>query len=251
MDNLKGKTAVVIGGHGLLGRQFVKTLKQIGVFVHVWDIQIVNDYSTTGEMGDNVDITQEHQIITALQGILRVENTIDILINCASINPQIDKTINNNFETYPLEYWEKTLSVNLTGTFLCCREFGKIMAEQEQGGVIVNLASQLGLVAPQQDIYKNEYIKPADYGVCAAGVISLTRYLASYWKDKIRVNCLVASMVYNNQNEEFVKEVSKRIPFGRMAISDEFNKALLFLASSDSSYMTGQTLICDGGYTSI
>ena len=117
-------------------------------------------------------------------------------------------------------------------------------------GTIINVTSQLGIVSPNQNIYSNKYIKPPSYSVAASGMISLTRYLACYYGNKIKVNCLIPSMVENGQTEEFIKEAEKLIPIGRMSKKEEFNSAIKFLCSDASSYMTGQNLICDGGYVS-
>lgn len=244
MSNVKNKVAVVIGGKGLLGSEFAKILREKEATVVIGDIVSYTDMYY-------VDITNENSIIKFKESIIDTFKKIDILINCAAVNPQITKDNDNKFETYNLEKWKRTLDVNLTGTFLCCREFGKWMIENKHKGTIINVTSQLGLVAPQQNIYNGEYIKPVDYGVSAAGIINLTKYLSSYWGEKIKINTLVPSMVYNNQSEDFVKRVSKKIPINRMSNKDEYNSALLFLCDPDNSYMTGHSLIIDGGYTII
>lgn len=239
-----GKTAFVIGSEGLLGKQFVKTLENAGCIVAGIDKNLNKDNIC------KIDVTKKYQLKKFIEYFIKDYKKIDILVNCFAVNPQISEE-KNDFENYSLEKWNNTVNVNLTGTFLTCKEVGKVMVKQQSGGVIVNVTSQLGLVAPDQSIYDNGYIKPADYCVSASGIIELTKYLASYWRDKIRVNCLIPSMIYNKQDKKFIKRVKKKIPLGRMSELDEFNKALLFLCSEASSYMTGQNLIMDGGYTII
>lgn len=238
---LEGKVAVVLGGEGLLGGKFCKVLYQNGAEIISGDIKL-NFKENCIRKFKYVDVRDEVSVRNFIFYVLKNYNKIDLLINSFAINPQvIDNLI--KFENYSLKDWKETIDINLTGTFLCCKEFGRVM---NIGSVIVNVCSELGLFAPDQDIYEN-YIKPADYGASKAGVINLTKYLASYWKDKIRINNLVLGSVYNNQNEDFVLKISKKILLKRMANKNEYNEALLFLCSDASSYMTGQNLIINGG----
>jgi 2-deoxy-D-gluconate 3-dehydrogenase len=183
--------------------------------------------------------------------------TIDILVNSAALDPKFDKSgigkHNSAFEEYPLAAWEAAVRVNLTGAFLCSQVAAKAMLKQG-GGVIINICSTYGLGGPDQRIYVRKdqatQYKPVDYTVTKAGILGLTKYLATYYGDKnIRVNALSPGGVFNQHDEEFVKAYSSRTVLGRMARPDEMNGALLFLASDASSYMTGANLIVDGGWT--
>lgn len=146
------------------------------------------------------------------------------------------------------------LSVGLKGAFICSQVFGEEMAKQGKG-VILNISSDLGISAPDQRIYKKtglsqnmQPVKPVTYSVIKHGLIGLTKYTATYWADKgIRVNALCPGGVYNNQPEDFVNKLANLIPIGRMANIDEYKAGVLFLISEASSYMTGSTLIIDGG----
>jgi NAD(P)-dependent dehydrogenase (short-subunit alcohol dehydrogenase family) len=131
------------------------------------------------------------------------------------------------------------------------------MAKSKKGSII-NISSIYGLVSPDQNLYsyrreKGEiFFKPVAYSVSKSGILNLTRYLAVYWaKHNVRVNSLTISGVFNNQDNEFLNQYCNRIPIGRMANSDEYNGAVVFLASSSSSYMTGSNLVIDGGWTAI
>jgi NAD(P)-dependent dehydrogenase (short-subunit alcohol dehydrogenase family) len=185
---------------------------------------------------------------------------VDILINNAANNPKMENTADVEFsrlEFFPLEQWEKDVAVGLTGAFICSQIIGYEMAKRKHG-VIVNVASDLAVIAPDQRLYRrpglpeaNQPVKPVTYSVVKTGLIGLTRYLATYWCDSgIRVNAISPGGIYNNQPEDFVERLSNLIPLGRMANADEYQAAILFLCSDASSYMTGANLVVDGGRSS-
>jgi len=248
------KTILISGGHGLLGSEFALSLsKDENTTIIILDLpsKKVNKLIKNAHFYP-IDITDEIDVEATINQVYK-QHGIDIIINCAAYNEQPSENIDNSFETYSLDKWNKTLAVNLTGAFLLSRECIKYMLRHENEGfkgTIINVTSQLGLVSPNQNVYSNKYIKPACYSVAASGIISLTRYLACYYGNKIKVNCLIPSMVENGQSEEFIKNVEKLIPLGRLSEKTEFNGAIKFLCSEASSYMTGQVLVCDGGYTS-
>lgn len=252
------KTVIISGGCGLLGTEFAKTLSKDSKVVILDLYNKVMEYRNSDAYNIDTytlscDITNENEVIETIKFIYEQLGHIDILVNCAAINPIPKEGEDNSFENYNLDRWKATLDVNITGTFLLSRECIKYMLKNQNDGfkgIIVNVTSQLGLVSPNQKIYNKKYIKPADYSVAASGVISLTRYLACYYGGKIKVNCLIPSMVENGQSEDFIKNAEKWIPFGRMSKKNEFNGAVRFLCSDDSPYMLGQALICDGGYLS-
>ena len=131
---------------------------------------------------------------------------------------------------------------------------GGHMAENG-GGSIINISSIYGILSPDQRIYEyrgkdDPFFKPAAYGVTKAGVISMTKYLATYWaKKKVRVNSLTLGGVFNHQDQEFIANYTHKVPLGRMANQDEYNGAIIFLSSRASSYMTGSNVILDGGFS--
>lgn len=268
MFDLGGRTAIITGGAGLLGRQYTRTLLGAGARVVVADLDRESAEAAAaaavedagGEaLGLAVDIRDREQIDGLVANVLERWGRIDILVNNAAIDPKFDAAVAdrqaNTFEDFPLPLWEQSLDVNLTGTFLCCQAVGRAMIAQRQG-VVVNISSTYGVVAPDQRLYQRDgeeeqrLFKPAAYAVTKAGVAHLTRYLAVYWAPhNIRVNTLTPHGVFNSQDEQFVRRYAERCPLGRMARADEMNGPLLFLVSDASSYMTGANLIVDGGWT--
>ncbi len=249
---LKGKTALVTGAGGLLGPQHVEALYEEGAQVYATDVYLksLNDRPWKSKLGiiiKYMDVTK----LTSINELRNISGPIDILINNACINPSwIDKKNQGLFEDMSQISWNSQIDVGLTGAMLCSQVFGKDMAIKKSG-VIINIASDLSVIAPDQRIYKDGK-KPVTYSVIKHGLIGLTKYLAEYWaKDGVRVNALSPGGIFNKHDQEFVDRLASRIPMGRMAKVDEYKAAIKFLASSDSSYMTGQNLIIDGGRTII
>ena len=266
--DLTGRTILLTGGAGLLGQRYTRMFVSAGANVIVADLdenaamkvasESVAERGGTG-VGVRLDVANKNDITQVVAKLAKRYGTIDVLVNNAAIDPKFDTGVAENrsrtFEEYPLEMWQQSLNVNLTGTFCCCQVIGAVMVAQGHG-VIINIGSTYGLVAPNQSIYKQEgeaeqtRFKPPDYPVTKAGVSQLTRYLAAYWRGKnIRVNTLTPGGVYSQQDDEFVQRYSELTPLGRMADKDEMSGALLFLASDASSYMTGANLVVDGGWT--
>jgi NAD(P)-dependent dehydrogenase (short-subunit alcohol dehydrogenase family) len=216
--------------------------------------------SGVAALGVGTDITTKADVERMAAQTIERFGRIDILINNAAMTVKGGGGADNYFaafEDYPLELWQKALDVNLTGAFLCCQAVGRRMVAQG-GGVILNIASDVGTISPDHRIYEGvtsphtgkPFNTPASYATTKAGVINLTRYLATYWAAaNIRVNALSPGGVFNGHDAQFVRNLTSRIPLGRMAHVDEYRGAVLFLVSDASSYMTGANLIVDGGRT--
>ncbi|HJS20637.1 MAG TPA: SDR family oxidoreductase [Anaerolineales bacterium] len=266
--DLTGRVAVVTGGVGLLGAEFCRTLAEAGAAVVVVDLnasasQAVADTLTSSgakALALPTDITQPEAVNALVEGTLSAFGRLDILVNSAGLDPKFDpdavrKGITPGaFEDYPLDLWNSALNVNLTGMFLITQACVKPMIAQGRKGSIINICSTYGLNGPDQRIYIREgqrvAFKPVYYTVTKAGVMGFTKYLAAYYAGTdIRVNALTPGGVFNNHEEYFVKNYSARTILGRMAHKDEMNGALLFLASDASSYMTGNNVVVDGGWT--
>lgn len=264
--DLTGKVALVTGGAGLLGTEFCLTLAQAGAAVAVVDLnaeagqKVSRDLTARGFQTLTVptDITDPVAVQAMRDAVLDKFGRVDILVNSAALDPKFDPGhtapgSSGAFEDYPLKAWKQALDVNLTGMFLVCQAVVPPMLAQ-LSGVIINVCSMYGLVGPDQRLYQHKgqppRFKPVYYSVTKAGVLGLTKYLATYYAGRnIRVNALTPGGVFNGHDETFLQEYAARAVLGRMAEKDEMNGALLFLASEASTYMTGANLVVDGGWT--
>lgn len=263
---IDGKVVIITGGAGLLGSRHAEAIAEAGGLPVLWDIngkavsgqakRLMDEYSSPA-LGMKVDITSKDEIKEALKEVTDSFNRVDVLINNAANDPKIKPGKGTNlsrYENLPLKVWNDDIAVGLTGAFLCAQVVGTLMAESA-GGVIVNVASDLGVIAPDQRIYSlpgvpddEQPVKSVTYSVVKHGLIGLTKYLATYWADKkVRVNSISPGGVHAGQSEDFVRRLSSLIPMGRMAGKDEYKAAIVFLCSDASSYMTGSNLIIDGG----
>ena len=266
--SLKDRNALITGGCGLLGRQHAEAIAKAGGTPVLADIPAAQPLATAQQLselwqsrviGCEVDITSEADIAKTCDDLDAKNCKIDILINNASNNPKVENATSTQFsrlENFPLETWHNDISVGLTGAFLCSKVFGPEMAKRGKG-VIINVASDLALISPDQRLYRvndveegQQPVKPVTYSVIKSGLIGLTRYLATYWAHQgVRVNAISPGGVYTSQPDEFVHRLSNLIPLGRMARIDEYQGAILFLCSDASSYMNGANLVIDGGRT--
>ena len=255
--SLDGRVAVVTGGLGQLGRQFTTALNAAGARVAVIDRRTAGDGDPDQVLHVAADVTDRASLERALDEVERRLGIPQVLVNNAALDapPDAPAAANGPFESYPADVWRTVLDVNVTGVFQCCQVFGGRMAASGRGSVI-NIASIYGLVSPDQRIYEyrrergEPFFKPAAYSASKSALLNLTRYLATYWAPRnVRVNTLSFAGVFNNQDEAFLREYTRRVPVGRMAREDEYNGAVLFLASDASSYMTGANMVLDGGYT--
>jgi NAD(P)-dependent dehydrogenase (short-subunit alcohol dehydrogenase family) len=265
--DLTDRVAIVTGGAGLLGYQHGDILAAAGAHVVLLDLPQANPQlraeqltATHGPdcLGLAVDITSEASLLEARDAIVAKFGRIDILINNAANNPKVEDQKPgqpwSRLENFPLATWNDDIAVGLTAAFLCSRVFGQEMVKRNVG-VIVNVASDLGVIAPDQRLYRQEGVadhqqpvKPVTYSVVKTALIGLTRYLSTYWTaNNIRVNAISPGGVFAGQPDEFTSRLHQLIPMGRMAEKDEYQGAILFLCSDASSYMTGHNLIIDGG----
>lgn len=261
--DLNGKVAIVTGALGLIGKHHCYALAEAGANIVVADLdesacQQFAKSLPTDSIGVGVNIIEKNSVERLRDITLNNFGRIDILVNNAAINDMFENpqaaTELSMFENYPLEMWQKSLDVNVTGTFLCSQIIGKVMADSGKGSII-NIASTYGTVGPDQSIYKKPdgtqtFFKSPAYPATKGAIISFTRFLAAYWGNKgVRVNTLSPGGVENNQDEYFIKNYSAKTMLGRMAAPTDYKGAIVFLASDASSYMTGANLVVDGGWT--
>lgn len=264
---LSGRVAVVTGAAGLLGPQHAAALVEAGASVVLTDInepaltaaaaRLDVEFGTGRVVPMPLDVTRPTEVAEGCRSVVAMLGRVDILVNNAAIDAKVTEADSGNtsrFERFTVDQWNAELNVGLTGAFLCSQAFGAWMAAHD-GGVILNIASDLSVCSPDQRLYRVEGrpddeqpVKPVTYSVIKTGLIGLTRYLATYWADRhVRVNALSPGGVFAGQPEPFVGRLTALIPAGRMATPDEYRAAVQFLCSDASRYMTGQNLVIDGG----
>lgn len=267
--DLTGRTALVTGAGGLLGRQHVGALAEAGARVVVSDVGLTQAEAAVAalkQVAPSADMIPLEINVTSLDSVRAANEqltgrnvAVDILVNNAAIDPKVTSSPgvmhSSRFEAFPVPQWQTEIAVGLTGAMLCAQVFGGEMARRRRG-VILNIASDLGVIAPDQRLYRQPHVtreeeqpvKPVTYSVIKHGLIGLTKYLATYWADQgVRVNAISPGGVFNNQDPAFVERLTRLIPMGRMADVEEYRAAVQFLCSDASSYMTGQNLVMDGG----
>ena len=266
---LDEKVIVITGATGLLGRKHAEAIACYGGTPILLDLsqQAVDDFANelnekykVNSVGFAVDITNEKAIENNVKQLIENFGKIDGLVNNAANNPKVEGSKEVNFsrlENFSLDIWHDDIAVGLTGAFLCAKHYGFAISKNPNGGSIVNISSDLGLIAPDQRLYAKDGIaddkqnvKPVTYSVVKTGLIGLTRYLATYWADKnVRCNAMCPGGIENDQPNDFVKEVSSRIPMNRLAKADEYQGTLLWMLSDASSYLNGAIVPVEGGRT--
>jgi len=264
--SLKDRVAIVTGGAGLLGVRHAEAIAAAGGVPVLADIRREQAEARAGEiakafgtraMGIGCDVTSAESIQALLDTVIARLGRVDILVNNAANNPKVEAGEGfSRLERFSAEQWSADLAVGLTGPFLCAKIIGGALARQRRG-VIVNISSEYGVIAPDQRLYwkegvapEEQQVKPVTYTVVKAGLHGLTIYLATYWAEAgVRVNTITLGGVENNQPAEFLAKAGARIPMGRMARSDEFQGALVYLCSDAATFVTGANLVVDGGKT--
>ncbi|MDB9702526.1 SDR family oxidoreductase [Rhodospirillales bacterium] len=263
--DLTGKVAIVTGGTGIQGKRIIRGLAAHGAHVAVVDLdadiateqaaEIAREYDIQA-LGIACNVAEKTDVEEMIKTVVRDLGKIDILHNNAASKSSDPRDFFVPFEDFDFDVWRQVMSVNIDGVFLVAQAVGKQMIKQDHGGSIIQTSSTYGLVGPDFGIYEgSEYMgcritTPAAYAASKGAVIQLTRYLATYWGDKgIRVNTLVPGGIESGQNETFQENYGTRVPLGRMADVDEMVGAVVYLASDASSYMTGQMIVVDGGWT--
>lgn len=272
MFNLSGKVILVIGGRGYLGREFCQKLNLQGATVIAADLPVLSAAAKKAKFTKqdddikqiDIDVSDKVSISHAVDSILGEYGLIDTLIYSVTSKPS---DFYLPFTECSLEGWRSVINTELNGLFLVAQKVGREM-EKVKSGNFIFISSIYGVVGNDQRIYKDsnlgelyadqsnnvgqQVFSHSVYPVVKGGVISLTRYLAAYWGEKnIRVNCISPGGIsHEGENKEFIKKYSERVPLGRKAKIDEISSSVVYLSSNEASYITGQNLIIDGGWTS-
>jgi NAD(P)-dependent dehydrogenase (short-subunit alcohol dehydrogenase family) len=263
--DLTGRVAVITGGAGLLGVQHAIAIHDFGGIPVIADIRGDAARAAAKRVGPRaigvkLDVTSRKSVTALRDFLLKKFGRVHILINNAAHNPKVKLCYSGTglqrLENLDMDAWNRDIAVGLTGAMLCSCVFGSHMAEAG-GGVILNIASDLALIGPDQRLYTRPGLsphkqpkKPASYCVVKAGLVGLTRYLATYWPDQgVRANAICPGGVADHAWPVFLKRIHKLIPLGRMARVDEYQGAIVFLCSDASAYMNGAVISMDGGRT--
>jgi len=266
---LDGKVIVITGAAGLLGRMHADAIASYGGIPILLDLiqekvenlsNALNAKYNIGSQGFAVDITKEKDISNNVKKIVKKYGHIDGLINNAANNPKVESNSEINFsrlENFSIDTWNNDISIGLTGAFLCAKYYGLEISKNPTGGTIINISSDLGLISPDQRLYAEkgvldelQPVKPITYSVIKTGLIGLTRYLSTYWISKnVRCNALCPGGVENGQSQDFLNNVSSRIPMNRLAKPDEYQGTLIWMLSDASRYLNGAVIAVDGGRT--
>jgi NAD(P)-dependent dehydrogenase (short-subunit alcohol dehydrogenase family) len=263
-SDLAGRVALVTGALGLLGREHCQALAAVGARLVLTDLNAdalgaaaerLREAGASDVLAVAADLTSEDEVDALRRAVVERFGQLDVLVNNAAIDDKVAPgDQQSRFESYPVERFRRQLEVNVTGVFLCCQRLGTLMADSGAGSII-NVASTYGLGAPAQDLYRLEdgtqtFWKSAAYPASKGAVLQLTRFLAAYWGERgVRVNALCPGGVEAGQDAYFRARYAERTPLRRMAAPGDYRGALLFLASDASAYMTGASLVVDGGFT--
>ncbi|EPA05299.1 SDR family oxidoreductase [Candidatus Nitrosarchaeum limnium] len=219
---------IVTGSEGFLGSEISQYLEKNNEVIRL-DIKLGHD------------LTNEEFVIDFFRN-----NKADCLVNCFAFNDHVKKgKKRGTIFDITLESFNEFLEINLTALFSVCRQFAK----NNHNGIIVNFSATTGIVSARPDIYDGAHKHPA-YSISKAGVINLTKFLATHLAPNIRVNCIAPGGARFDQDENFIEKYSKLTPMKRMMEKNELNELVEFLCSSGSSYITGATIVVDGGWTS-
>ena len=266
MFGLPGHVAIVTGALGRLGREYVAVLARAGA--RVGAVDIAGDPALFAALAADgltvhveiADLSRKADADRAVANIAAALGAPSILVNNAGMgsSPAAAGAESGLFEDYPEAAWDAMIDSHLKSAFFASQAFVRhYRSGARTEGSIINVSSTYGVVSPDQSLYEYKrgggatYFKPVGYSVAKSGVLNFTRWLAEYGAPLgIRANTLVPGGVREpGHAPEFVAEYARRTPLGRMANEADYNGALLFLASRASSYMTGATLVVDGGWT--
>jgi len=250
---LEGKVALVVGGAGRVGAHVSRALAEAGAHVVIASrdrarcATLARTLAAEGWATEAaaVDVASEPSILRLRDRILAGHDRLDVLVNAAITG------VGGLPEATTGADWTRALGVEARGLFLACLHLGQMM-RRRRAGVIVNIGSIYGVVAPDFGLYRRGgRPSPVTYAFTKAGMMGLTRYLAACWAAQgVRVNCVAYGGFRSaSQSRAFRRRYGARTPLGRMMEPGEIGGPIVFLASDAAAYVTGHTLVVDGGFT--
>lgn len=257
---LAGRTVFITGSGGVLGSTYVRRMLAAGARVVSSDLpghradalKAAHEGNANFRFYD-LDVADESQVEGIFQRIMADGWEPNVVLNNAAITGEMLMGAGKSFPDFAdtsVADFEKTMRVNLTGAFMIARQMDRDIIGKYPA-TLINVASMYALNGAHHPIYDGMPFKNfSAYGVTKAGIHGLTVWLAGYWaKRKATVNTIAPGAVFNNHSEEFQRRVGELIMAGRMCEPDEIADAMLFLASPQSGYMTGQMVNVDGGFS--
>ncbi|WP_161594588.1 SDR family NAD(P)-dependent oxidoreductase [Marimonas lutisalis] len=259
-DQLKGRTVFITGSGGVLGSTYVRRMLAEGARVVASDLPGHRADALIETHGGNehfrfydLDVGDEPAVEEIFKRILADGWQPNVVLNNAAITGELLMGKGKSFPDFAdttVEDFEKTLRTNLTGAFMVARQMDRDIVGKYPS-TLINVASMYALNGAHHPIYDGMPFKNfSAYGVTKAGIHGLTVWLAGYWaKRQATVNTIAPGAVFNNHSEEFQRRVGELIMAGRMCRPDEIADVMLFLASEQAGYMTGQLVNVDGGFS--
>jgi NAD(P)-dependent dehydrogenase (short-subunit alcohol dehydrogenase family) len=253
MFELDDRVALVTGGAGLIGEAVCEALVEQGAHVALVEPDESYGREAADRLGSDAtfyraDVTEEESVAALFEAVTSDYERLDVLVNCAY--PR-NEAYGRPFEEVTYDDWRENVLAHLGGYYLTSRAAGFLMADQDDGGSIVNLGSIYGTCAPDFSVYEGlDMTSPVEYAAIKGGIINFTRYLASYLgHEGVRANVVSPGGVFDDQPEPFVERYEARTLLGRMAEPGDVAGAVAYLASDAAAYVTGQNLVVDGGLT--
>jgi NAD(P)-dependent dehydrogenase (short-subunit alcohol dehydrogenase family) len=258
--SLAGRRALITGGAGHLGRVIALTLRELGADLILVDRagdaleRVRAELLSTGTGAVDIaecDLESERARDAFLSSPLVQEQPLSVLVNNAAfVGTSALSGWSAPFAEQTVSAWRRALEVNVTAAFALSQGLLPLL-RASRGASIVNIGSIYGVVGPDWSLYDGTAMaNPAAYAVSKAGLLQLTRWMATTLAPTVRVNAITPGGIARGQPDAFVEKYIARTPLQRMATEDDFRGAIAFLASDLSAYVTGQNLIVDGGWTS-
>ena len=250
--SLKNRLAFIVGGEGLIGKEITKAISSYGAKTVILDLIRQDKEDTDNTSFRYFDCSALENIEAALKDVIKEFGCPDIFVNCSY--PRTEDWSQNSFESITLDSFRKNVDIHMNSYAWLAKITADVMSKQKNGGSIIQFGSIYGVIGQDLAVYEGTDMKEnMTYATIKGGITNLTRQMASYYgKYNIRVNTVCPGGIFDSkQDPKFIEQYSKKVPLGRLGKSQEIASTVLFLASDAASYITGSTLVVDGGWTAI